>query len=58
MPHVMTQVEKVRRAEQLREDIKGAFALGADANARGDFATGANFMRQVDELREELEGLS
>jgi len=46
------------RAAELRTEIEGNFALSAAANARGDFAAGANFMRQVNELREELEGLS
>lgn len=46
------------RATELRRELEGAFALSAAAYARGDFAAGSNFMRQVDELREELEGLS
>lgn len=46
------------RAIELRRELEGAFALSAAAYARGDFAAGSNFMRQVEELREELEGLS
>lgn len=46
------------RAAELRRDITGNFALASDANRRGDFAAAANFMRQVNEAREELEGLS
>lgn len=42
------------RAAELRRDIEGNFALSAAAYARGDFAAGANFMRQVDDLRAEL----
>lgn len=46
------------RAAELRKDIEGAFALSAAAYARNDIAAGSNFMRQVNDLREELEGLS
>lgn len=46
------------RAAELRAEIEGNFALSAAAYARGDFAAGSNFMRQVNDLREELEGLS
>lgn len=58
MPHVMTQVEKVRRIAELRAEIEGAFALAAYHYATGRPDTAANFTARVDELREELEGLS
>lgn len=42
------------RADRLRKDIEGAFALSAASYARGDYAAAANFTRQVNDLRDEL----
>jgi hypothetical protein len=42
------------RADRLRKDIEGAFALSAASYARGDYAAAANFTRQVNEMRDEL----
>jgi hypothetical protein len=42
------------RAEQLRKDISGAFALSAASYAAGNYAAAANFTRQVNDLRDEL----
>lgn len=46
------------RATELRAEIEGAFALSAYHYATGRPDVAANFAARVDELREELEGLS
>jgi hypothetical protein len=45
------------RAAELRQEIEGAFALSAASYARGDYAAAANFTRQVNDLRDELNGM-
>jgi hypothetical protein len=42
------------RADRLRKDIEGAFALSAASYAAGNYAAAANFTRQVNEMRDEL----
>ena len=45
------------RADQLRKDIEGAFALSAASYAAGNYAAAANFTRQVNDLRDALNEL-
>ena len=42
------------RADRLRKDIEGEFALSAASYARGDIEAAANFTRQVNDMRDEL----
>lgn len=58
MPHVMTQVEKVRRAAQLRREINGCHALIAYHSTHNNAAAADGFRGRLKELTEELEGLS